>query len=99
MQEYETKSNRIRMRALTAPASSAVDGATSRASAATINRSEAAAPDHTDGGSTGATWSGVHRNKGQYAAIHKKNARTGTIIILHSAESVRRQLRPSQWRD
>jgi len=85
-------------RAPTASASSVADRATSRASAATINRSAATVPDHTNRASTGAMWSGAHRNTEQYTAAHKNHARTARGIILHSAESVRSQSRPSQWR-
>jgi len=76
------------MRAPKASASSTVDGATLRASAATVNQSADTAPDNTYQASTGATWSGAHRNKGQYTATRKKNAQTAREIILHSAESV-----------
>jgi len=90
---------RQQARARTASESSAVDGATSRASAATINGSAATAPDHTNRASTGAMLSGTHQKMGQYAATHQKNARTARGVILHSADSVRRQSRPSQSRD
>jgi len=53
-----------------------------------INQCAATAPDHTDRGSTGGTWSGAHRNREQNAATYKKNAQTARRIILHSAETV-----------
>jgi len=66
--EYDTKSNGTRMRAPTALASPAVDRATYRSRAPTINQNATASPGGTDQMSRGATWLHAHRDKGYGAA-------------------------------